>query len=600
MVAQAPAAALAAPIQTVAGVSGGSSISLPQAQAVPMISGQAPLDVPGAQIGSFGVTGVGIELTGSPSAQTQAAPTQPADTFPGAAVGTVDIQALSAYLCTASSGCGTVVDPPAFGQAVYFYLDFQLTGSGGPVVFSGRAVLDGTTFCGGSFGSVPIGGPYAVSCSSPWTATVGSHTLQWDLDYTGIVDEPNEGNNSTSKSFTPPGQDLMAELAYMRTAASGGGSIVDHPTIGQTVFFHLDWQFNGTGGSVSVSQRAVLDGSTFCSFSTSAAPPSSGTSSCPSGWVATAGPHTLQWDLDYTSAVTEVNETNNSASKCFTPGGATGLAITPTFDAALTVGESSVIKSAINFYECTFTDPITVTIKFQHMASGLGQSSTWLYPISYSTFSNALHTDANPSSADDAAALASLPIASTNPVNGSANILVKTATIRALGIGGSFPPTDGFDGTISFNPAIVDVNGGSFSLLATIEHEIDEVLGLGSSLPNFTEPQPEDLFRYASTAGVRSFATNPSATNPCTATPQAFFSIDGAADLYEFNNCNNDGDYGDWKTGVSPQVQDAFATPSAAPFLTTTSTETRALDVVGYNIVAPPSTARRRSQLVSE
>jgi hypothetical protein len=78
-------------------------------------------------------------------------------------------------------------------------------------------------------------------------------------------------------------------------------------------------------------------------------------------------------------------------------------------------------------------------------------------------------------------------------------------------------------------------------LLSTVEHEIDEVLGLGSDLgqadPFFNDPTPEDLFRYDS-AGNRSYTTNPGAL--------AFFSISGLPSLAQFDN-QNDG--GDWATG---------------------------------------------------
>jgi hypothetical protein len=96
-----------------------------------------------------------------------------------------------------------------------------------------------------------------------------------------------------------------------------------------------------------------------------------------------------------------------------------------------------------------------------------------------------------------------------------------------------------------------------------------------------------DLFRFAG-PGVRSFATNASVTEPCGAgTPQAFFSIDaGATNLNEFNNCSNGGDYGDWITHTPSQVQDAFTNGTGFPALTATSAEARALDVIGYNLVA--------------
>jgi len=108
-------------------------------------------------------------------------------------------------------------------------------------------------------------------------------------------------------------------------------------------------------------------------------------------------------------------------------------------------------------------------------------------------------------------------------------------------------------------------------LFATVEHEIDEVLGLGSALNSTTTPAmplTEDLFRWHS-AGTRSYAADASTTNPCGAsTPAAFFSIDGGTtDVDDFNNCNNGGDYGDWITHTPSQVQDAFTNASAAASL---------------------------------
>ena len=59
-------------------------------------------------------------------------------------------------------------------------------------------------------------------------------------------------------------------------------------------------------------------------------------------------------------------------------------------------------------------------------------------------------------------------------------------------------------------------------------------------------------------------------------------SIDGGTtNLDSFNNCDG-GDYGDWVTHNPAQVQDAYGTPGSTPSLTTNSTETRALDVIGY------------------
>ena len=264
--------------------------------------------------------------------------------------------------------------------------------------------------------------------------------------------------------------------------------------------------------------------------------------------------------------------------------------IVPTFDSTITSDPNAaaiegVINTAIATYEHDFTDNITVNITFSSMASGLGQSSTAFENISYQTYINALIADKTTS--DDTAALANLPSVANNPVNGASTVNVKTANLRAVGL--SAPVSS--DGSIGLNTHITDVGSpgtsGQYSLLATAEHEIDEVLGLGSSLPSspFGTIFPEDLFRYDS-SGNRSFTT--------TSTAKAFFSINGTTDLAQFDNQNDGGDFGDWQSnplpaGVQPQVQDAFATPGAHPQL---GVELRALDVIGYDLAPVPEPSR--------
>ena len=249
----------------------------------------------------------------------------------------------------------------------------------------------------------------------------------------------------------------------------------------------------------------------------------------------------------------------------------------------------NAINTAIGQYQTLFSDPITVTIEFQEMNSGLGQSNKLLYSISYSTFHAALVADAK--SADDATALAvDYPNQANNPVTGNSNVAISTANIKALNIAGSFPGiacgVNTCDGIIGLNTALTTPgSAGStnqFSLTVVTEHEIDEVLGLGSSLNQSFQslPSPEDFFRYDS-SGSRSYTTNTSA--------KSFFSIDSTTDLAQFDNQNDGGDWADWQSnplppGVQPKVQDAFATAGANPAL---GVEIRALDVIGYDLAAP-------------
>ena len=269
------------------------------------------------------------------------------------------------------------------------------------------------------------------------------------------------------------------------------------------------------------------------------------------------------------------------------------IVITPTFDTSITSDPNAAaieaaIQAAIQVYEARFSDPITVTIKFQEMSSGLGESSWSYYNISYTQFRAALAGDA--SDIADTTALAHLPSTTNNPASGTANVRVKTANIRALGIAGSFPSglPGGVDGIIMLNTGITNytrtsIDPNKYDLRAVVMHEMDEVLGLGSSLDaGSSNPLPEDLFRYTS-SGARSFTASGD---------NAYFSIDGVTDLARFNQnvISSGGDYGDWWSCNNlancphvAQVQDAWATPDTTPNL---NIELIALDVIGYNLTA--------------
>src|SRR6266852_8078519 len=285
-------------------------------------------------------------------------------------------------------------------------------------------------------------------------------------------------------------------------------------------------------------------------------------------------------------------------------GSGAGLTIIPTFNANIDAATQTVINNAIAFYQNTFTDNITVNIEFHSMSTGLGQSVFFVFNVPYTSYRTAL--GANATSPDDATALANTPSGTTNPVTASSNIQVKSPNGRALGINtpeqpfGGACPTASFTGSgcIGLNVALANSIGPGI-LMTVVEHEIDEVLGLGSALQGTTtpaDPWTEDLFRWVSPR-VRSFAANTSTIHPCTSTPASFFSIDGGTtNLNQFNNCNNSGDYGDWVTHTPSQVQDAFINGSGSPSLSVTSPEVRALDVIGYTIASK----HRRGQLISQ
>lgn len=267
---------------------------------------------------------------------------------------------------------------------------------------------------------------------------------------------------------------------------------------------------------------------------------------------------------------------------------AQALVIVPTFDSSITSDPNaatieSTINTAIQFYEARFSDPITVTIEFQEITtSGLfGHSSWWYYNISYSRYRTALQQDST--TTNDTVALANLPTGTSNPTTGTGTVRVKTANLRAIGITGmNSGIAGGYDGIIGLHTSELNLSRASINpnkgdLLATAEHEMDEVLGLASALDsNASDPLPEDLFRYTS-SGSRTYTTNGD---------NAYFSIDGTSLLARFNQ-NASEDHGDWWVAGThtPQVQDASATDGATP---NPKTELVALDVIGYNLLPMP------------
>jgi hypothetical protein len=277
------------------------------------------------------------------------------------------------------------------------------------------------------------------------------------------------------------------------------------------------------------------------------------------------------------------------------------LTIDPTFDSSITSlpGAAAVegaINSAIGAVEGAITSPhnITVSIDFQNMSSGLGESSTAVGELTYYQYYNAFTAVAT--QPNQLAALASLGTAPTsnsspNPVNGSAFVQVTSAEARNLGFSAS---PSGFDSTIGLNTSITyppqPNNGSTYGLQAVANHEIDEALGIGgdgstidSNLFGNNAVGDLDLYRY-SAPGTRSYS------DVQTTSPFSYFSINGGTTVLSYFNQTAGADYGDWlsnpiPTGFSPQVQDAFGEPGTNPALGTN--EITAFNAIGYDVLSP-------------
>ena len=281
------------------------------------------------------------------------------------------------------------------------------------------------------------------------------------------------------------------------------------------------------------------------------------------------------------------------------------LTIVPTFDSTITSNSNAAyyeadINNAITAIDSYIANPVQVSIDFQNMSTGLGQSNTNYNSLSYSNSVSNLQSNPTPSTYQTTAD-ATLPGTNTVPGNNSSNVDITLPLLRALGHSNLGNNNGGLDSTISLNLSDMNLNRTSpqnpskYDLQAVAAHEIDEVLSIGGSGSNLStntttnqigDIRPLDLFRFSGN-GVRSY-------NPSTSI-SSYFSINGGqSNLVYFNqNGSTDGsDFGDWGNGVvpaeaqpnnPPQVQDAYGDPGiAGPNLG--SNELTALNVVGWNL----------------
>jgi hypothetical protein len=304
------------------------------------------------------------------------------------------------------------------------------------------------------------------------------------------------------------------------------------------------------------------------------------------------------------TGLTEIGSGTNSDVMTGQTATGSGLVISPTFDSSITNNPDAaeieaMINRAIAIYEALYSDPVTVFILFRYSTTKpngtpigspnqIALSNSVVYSPSWNTYISALQADAK--TADDATANASLP---PNPL--SANIIPSSANGRALG--GDTPPAmfddatvavgGPYDGIVTLNSAapyqfVRPINGSNVDAQRLTEHEIDEVLGLGSRLNgSSSNVRPQDLFSWSS-SGVRNIS----------ASGTRYFSIDGGnTPIVNFNQAANF-DFGDWESDPCPQanpyVQNAFACRGQASDISETSPEGINLDVIGYDRVPPP------------
>lgn len=299
------------------------------------------------------------------------------------------------------------------------------------------------------------------------------------------------------------------------------------------------------------------------------------------------------------------------------------LTISPFFDDSITkAGDAAAIEASINdaikFYDQTYNNDVTVKIVFKLGDVKIGQTVATVYGKSYAIYAGKLLPDdlkANPQNKVLETAIPNLKWGN-KPKQGKF-VIETSADFRALGVtanvglygkNGVFGDGD-YDGVITLSDQMVKSGKKMVGKLAygktvlpeqyaanfVIQHEIDEVLGIGhqGSLVGDTEPKFEgsieglDLYRYKA-EHEPSFSTSRFA--------KAYFSIDGGkSPLINFNQVitSDTGDWADIDCKDKQYVQGAFACPGpteASLTLAKDSVESVALQAIGYNLVPEPST----------
>jgi len=262
--------------------------------------------------------------------------------------------------------------------------------------------------------------------------------------------------------------------------------------------------------------------------------------------------------------------------------------IVPSFDSSVSPSQQTTISSILQFYDQTFTNPVTISIGFSiapASANFAGQSISSYDETSYASYVSALNTNAK--STQDPVQLTACNFLPDGNGASATTIAATTADLRALGFSGAtgqLTLSGNYGGTLD---GVVSVNASFFST-PVIEHEIDEVLGIGGSgsVLNLIQQSgpgsylgvygPMDLFRYAAPY-VPSFTTDPSA--------YSYFSINGGQTPIVPFNQDPSGDYGDWEASPpAPYYVQTEAVGNGNPSVSPTSPEGIALQAVGYDV----------------
>lgn len=267
---------------------------------------------------------------------------------------------------------------------------------------------------------------------------------------------------------------------------------------------------------------------------------------------------------------------------------ASSLQFNVTYDASTAsapAGFFSAFADAIQFYEATFSDPITINIQVGwgeinggSLSPGdIGQSSTRQQGFyKYSQVATALANDSK--SAADQTAVNNLP--AFDPTGG-ANFVMSNAEAKALSLlAATATGIDGFIGFRSTAPFTFDPDNravaGEYDFIGLAEHELSEVMGrygLGQNGASSGRYSPLDLFRYTSPDVPDLVPENGD-----------YFSIDGGRTAINTFNGIGGGDLADW-AGATLDSYNAFL--ALGRELPVTAGDITEMDVIGYDPATP-------------
>jgi hypothetical protein len=282
------------------------------------------------------------------------------------------------------------------------------------------------------------------------------------------------------------------------------------------------------------------------------------------------------------------------------------LTIDPIFDSSITgnANASSIegaIDSAVGTLDGLYTNNVTINVDFSYNTAPSGNllsTSQFYFGYSYASYTAALAADAaaNPLNTTLATAVANL--SKGNDANGAKGIAVAYGQALMLSQYGLTAPTNFGNASVNVNSTQPfafsrPVNGSSYDLIGGLEHELDEVIGVGgagstlnsiANNPNCgffcNSVGPTDLYRY-SAAGTPSFTTSPSAT--------AYLSVDGGVTQIVGFNQNSGGDFGDFTpecgmgNGGGQLIQNAFNCMGQDENYNTTSPEFLMSESIGWD-----------------